>query len=311
MIKHIILPVLAVLFISASALAEGPVTIKGTRISIEPPAGFITTDRFPGAMSEETGSSVMVTELPAPFATVIRGFDSKGFKTQGMTLLSEEPATFGELKGTLYSASQSANGIEFLKWLALFGDESSTFIVTGAFPKIHEDAVSASIKKAVLGARASGAPVDPMAAVTFRITPSGDIKLAKVISNMLLMSKDGVFPARGIDTPLYIAGASITKDFNVPDKKAFAEQRILKTNSLKNVVVKGTTPIEVDGLAGFETVADAADAESGVKASIYQAILFDADGYYLMQGITSEALSAANHPTFKEMTRSFKRIAKQ
>ena len=293
-----------------SAYADAAVAVKGTRVTLEPPAGFAVADRFPGFMSEETGASVMITELPAPFAEASKGFNAAGFKTQGMTLLSEEKSSFGELQGALYSASQAAQGIEFLKWLAIFGDAANTYIVTAAFPKVHAEELSEKLKAAVRSAKVSGAAVDPMDAVTFRVTPAGSMKLAKVVGNMLLFTENGIFPARGIETPLFIAGASITQSMSVPDQRLFAETRLRQVKALKEITPKETNPFEVAGLKGFESKADALDAGTSAKAVLYQVIVYDTDGYFLMQGIAAEASRDLVMPVFKEMARSFTQVKK-
>lgn len=292
-----------------SAYADAAAPVKGTRVTLEPPVGFTVADRFPGYMSEETGASLMVTELPAPFAVASQGFNAAGFKTKGMTLLTEEKLKFGELQGGLYSASQAAQGVEFLKWMAIFGDASTTYIVTAAFPKAHAEELSEKLKAAVRSAKAGGAAADPMDAVTFRVKPAGTMKLAKVIANMLLFTDNGIFPARGVENPLFVAAASITQAMPIPDQRLFAEARLRQVQALKEIKPKETIPFEASGLKGFESTADALDAGTGEKAVLYQAILYDGNGYYLMQGIASDASRDAMVPVFKEMARSFTTVS--
>ncbi len=194
-------------------------------------------------------------------------------ETQGMTLLSEEKTSFGELQGGLYSASQAAQGIEFSKWMAIFGDATNTYIVTAAFPKVHAGELSEKLKAAVHSAKVSGAAVDPLEAVPFRVKPAGSMKLAKVIGNMLLFTNNGVFPARGVENPLFVAAASLTQSIAISHHKQFAEARLLQVQALKEITPKETNPFEVAGLKGFESTADALDAGTGEKAVLYQAIL--------------------------------------
>lgn len=262
--------------VGAAAGLEKPV--KGTHVIVTPPAGFVVADRFPGFMSEETGSSVMVSELPAPFAEVTKDFSAPGFKKQGMTLLSQVKMSYGAHDGLLISASQAARGIDWLKWMGVFGDSKVTYIVTATFPKEAEAELSDLLKKSVMGARVSSINVDPLDALTFRVSPTNDMKMAKVIGNGVLFSKGGIFPAKSIETPIFVVGASASKGLAISDKKVFAEARLLKIATIKDVRVKGTAPITVGGLDGFESTADAVDADGGAKMLIYQVVLFDADG---------------------------------
>ena len=69
--KKLVTYISVFLAIAAVGNAEFVKPIKGTRVIITAPSGFVAFDRFPGYVSEETGSSVMVSELPAPFAEVL------------------------------------------------------------------------------------------------------------------------------------------------------------------------------------------------------------------------------------------------
>lgn len=309
--KRYIVSVVTIMTVSAVAIAEPLKPVKGTHVTIATPQGFVVADRFPGFMSEETGSSVMVSELPAPYGEVTKDFSAQGFKKQGMTLLSQDKASYGTHSGLLLSVSQAARGIEWRKWMAVFGDDKMTYMVTASFPKETEAALSDVLKKAVMSARASNANVDPLDALTFRVSPTNDMKIAKVIGNGILFSKGGLFPARSIETPIFVVGASASKGMEIPDRKLFAEARLQRIATIKDVSVKGTEPIAVDGLNGFESTADAVDATGGAKMLVYQVVLFDADGYYVMQGIATEAEGKVQLPTLKLMARSFRKTTAQ
>jgi hypothetical protein len=291
--------------VAGNAETEKP--IKGTHVIVTAPSGFVATDRFPGYMSEETGSSVMVSELPAPFADVSKDFNAAGFKRKGMTLLTKTDAAYGSHEGVLISVSQSARGVDFLKWMAAFGDEKTTYLVTASFPKEAEDDLSDVLKKTVMGSRASAVPSDPLDALTFRVSPTNDMKVAKVIGNNILLSKGGVFPAKGIETPLMVIGASASRGLSIPDRKAFAEARLQKIATLKDIRPTNTAPITIDGLDGFESVGDAADVDTGTAAVVYQVVLFDANGYYGIQGIASKQQGETQLQTFRQIARTFRR----
>lgn len=309
--KRSIVCAVMILGICAGGHAEPSAPIRGTHVILVAPPGFDAADRFPGYMSEETGASIMASELPAPLAEVTKGFSAEGFKKQGMTLLTKADESFGAHKGFLVSVSQSAGGIDFLKWMAVFGDEKTTYIVTSSFPKVTEAELSDVLKKAVLGARVSTEVIDPLKAVTFRVSPANDMKIAKVFGNNIVLSKNGIFPTKGIETPIMVAGASASKGLEIPDRKAFSERRLKKIDTLKDIRSKSTEPIMIDGLDGFESLADATDTDTGVAATVYQVILFDTDGYYVIQGIASEKEGKTQLSSFREIAKTFKKSKAQ
>jgi hypothetical protein len=305
--KTWIVSIVTCALLSSTTTAEIPKPVRGTRVVLTPPAGFVVADRFPGYMSQETGASIMVLELPAPFAEVAKDFNAEGFKRKGLAFISQDKVTFGGQQGVLILSGQTARGVEFLKWMGIFGDDKGTCLVTASFPKSAEASLLTPLKTAVLGAQASGAPVDPLAGLTFRISPTNDLQLAKVIGNNMLFSKGGVFPVKSQDIPIFIAAASASQGLNIPDKRLFAEARLQKVAKLTNVRVKSTEPISADGLDGFESTADATETTSNANMFVYQVILFDADGYFVMQGIASDEVGRAQLPTMKLMARSFKK----
>jgi hypothetical protein len=309
--KRLIASVVILLVVSVGADAESPRPVKGTHVILTAPKGFVVADRFPGFMSEETGASIMVSELPAPFTEVTKDFNAGGFKKQGMTLLSQTNASYGAHNGVLISAAQSARGVDFLKWLAVFGDDKTTYLVTASFPKEEEKDLSDVLKKSLTSARLSATDADPIDALTFRVSPTNDMKIAKIIGNGILLSKGGLFPAKSIDTPIFVVGASASKGLQIPDKKVFAESRLQKVATLRDVQVKTTEPIAIGGLDGYESTADALDADGGSKMIVYQVVLFDVDGYYAMQGIATEGAGKVQLPTMKLIARSFRKTVVQ
>ena len=206
--------------VAVSAEAQSLVPLKGTRVSVAPPEGFVLAERFAGYMSDETGASIMVTEMQAPFAETIKGFDRNGFRKHGLTLLSRQGAVFGEVKGYIFSVSQEIEGVVILKWMAAFGDERTFYMVTAAFPEDHEAELSEPLKKSVLGARVVATQAQAEAGLTFRISEMYDMKIARVMGNNIIMSKGGVSPAKRMETPILVAGASASKEMVISDRKA-------------------------------------------------------------------------------------------
>eukprot|EP00825_Cyclidium_porcatum_P023260 TRINITY_DN25582_c0_g1_i1.p1 TRINITY_DN25582_c0_g1~~TRINITY_DN25582_c0_g1_i1.p1 ORF type:complete len:116 (+),score=2.45 TRINITY_DN25582_c0_g1_i1:24-350(+) len=98
---------------------------------------------------------------------------------------------------------------------------------------------------------------------------------------------------------------------SIPGRKAFAEARLHKISTLKDVKPTSTAPISVDGLDGFESVCDATEIGTGKAAAVYQVVLFDEDGYYLIQGIASESQDKTQLQSFKEIARTFRKAKAQ
>ena len=245
--RFVIMTILCLL-LAVSAEAQSLVPLKGTRVSVAPPDGFVLAERFPGYMSDETGASIMVTEMQAPFAETIKGFDRNGFRKHGLTLLSRQGAVFGDVKGYIFSVSQEIEGVVILKWMAAFGDERTFYMVTAAFPEDHEAELSEPLKKSVLGARVMATQAQAEAGLTFRISEMHDMKIARVMGNNIIMSKGGVSPAKRMVTPILVAGASASKEMVISDRKAFAQAYLQKIPKMKGFKVRAEKAVTIDGL---------------------------------------------------------------
>ena len=66
-------------------------------------------------------------------------------------------------------------------------------------------------------------------------------------------------------------------------------------------------PITIDGLEGFETIAKGKLRDSGADLRLYQVMLFEDDGFILMQGIVGEQLAAKYESEFMALAHSLER----
>jgi len=274
------------------------------------PDGFDDAENFHGFQQPSTQSSVMVLRIPGPFSEITDAFTAERLKARGMTLVSKANVEIDGNAGVLLGVTQTAYGTEFAKWILAFGNEKETKIVTATFPKAHQDKLSAQLKSVVLSARLDvAAPPTPGADVGFTIAASDKLKLTRGIGKMLVYTKDGVIPTKSPEDPLFIAAPSLSK-VPILDKRRFSVQRLFQTAHTKIRSVTSTNAVTIDGLDGYELVADAEDTDSGTPLVVYQVTLFDDDSYLLIQGLVGAKASAEYLPEFKAMAHSLTRKGK-
>ena len=249
----------------------------------------------------------MAVSLPAPYSQIIIGFTKEQIKTRGWTLLSRDDVEVNGLAGILVHFEQPAGDEVFRKWSFVFGDDQKTTLVTATFPKAHEKELSAKLKSAVLSLQTDrAAPPDPGADVPFTLTATPKLKLSQGINRALAYTKDGVFMIQAPTDPLFIATSSLGEVI-VGDRRKFAEQRVIGTVHTKEIEVKSSDAITIDGLNGFESLAEAKEARTGTPLCLYQVMLFDGESYILMQGHVGTKLRDEFLPEFKAIARSFRR----
>lgn len=282
--------------------------VKGTAVRIVPPPGFVPAPRFPGYMQESTNASIMVTEMPAPFSELTAGFsDPAAMKKQRMTLLDKRAVTVDGHGGLLLNVKQSAYGTMFLKWVLVLGDEKKSVMVVANFPQDYEARLSKNLKTSLSTVRwEKDKPLSPAEGLRFTVQEYGNLKRVPTMSNTLAFSRDGVFPSKSPDDPIFVAAPSLSK-LPIQDKGSFATERVRSSVGIEGTVIEEITEVTIDDLEGYEVLAKGKHAESGNPVVVYQTILFDDPDYYIMQGRTSERNAENCVPSFKKMARTFKR----
>jgi hypothetical protein len=297
---------LLALLVPAQAVAD-PVRVPGTNVSLQPPEGFAPSESFPGFQSAEQQASIMVTQMPAPVAEVLKGMNKEALAARGMTLLSSSAERVGGREAQLLQVAQAAGGAEYLKWMLVTGDPKTTVLVVGTFPKNAGEAVGAAIRKSVLtSSLASGDPGDPFEGLRFRITPTQGLKIASRMSNMLLLTESGSPGPLGPGEPLYIVASSIGPGGG-GDLKAFSEARARQTEQIQDLENVSGREITIGGLAAYELLADAKDVKSGTPIRLYQVIAPDGGGYFIVQAHVGSDRAAEMLPEFRRITESFRK----
>jgi hypothetical protein len=303
-----VLLVLLVILAAGPTVADG-VQIPGTKTSLQPPAGFLLADKFPGFERTELKASIMVTEMPAPAAEVMKAMTEEGLASRGMKLLSSKIQTLDGREALLLHVSQMAMGTEFLKWMLVTGDPKTCLIVTGSFPKGAEAEVGEAIRKSVLTTAWSptgGGVINPFDGLLYRVTPTAKLKLAGRVSNLLMLTESGSTGPLPPGEPMYVVGNSYS-DTRIEDLRAFAEARARKTEQLQGFQNFQGRAFELDGLPAYEILADAKDVKTGAAMRLYQVIASEKDGYFIFQGLVTPAREAEMLPEFRRVTETFRR----
>lgn len=292
---------LALLFLGQIAFGqtEKQIKVSGTKCSLIPPNGFVAATTFSGFQNAETGASIMINELPAPYQTLVDGFTAEALKSRGMILLKKQTIDFNGSKATLINLTQSANGTIYLKQMLVFGDTKGTVLVNGIYPESSKD-IESQIKGALLSTVYNDSQKEnPLEAATFTIDiKDTDFKLIKYMSGSLLYSTDGKIPT---EKPTLIVGNSIAKVASQNQKK-YAEERLKKLPRGEFSVIREIQEVTIDNLKGFEIVADGKTKKNKTEL-VYQVMLFNENGdYYIIVGQTKD--------DFEKYLKSFKKIAK-
>ncbi|MGJ7031531.1 hypothetical protein [Niabella hirudinis] len=279
------------------------IKVSGTKCSIIPPGGFVAAKAFSGFQSSETGASIMINELPAPYQQLVDGFTAEALKIRGMTLISKQTIDLNNSKAALVKVSQPANGSTYLKQILIFGDSKGTVLVNGIYPE-NSKVIEPQIRVALLSTVYNKSQNEkPLKAAPFAIdTKDTDFKLIKYMSGSLLYSTDGKIPT---EKPTLIVGNAIA-NVSIQNQRRYSEERLKKLPGGEQNNIREIKEITVDNLKGYEIVADGKTKDSKAEL-VYQVMLFNESGdYYIIVGQTAEEFDKYLE-SFKKVTKTFRR----
>ena len=294
------------LVLIALAPAHGASPVPGTKVALEPPPGFTPETQFPG-FRHATGASIMVTEIPGPIDKLRAGLTKSGLAGRGMTLLETSDVKVDGRDAQLFRVSQAAQGIDFEKWVVVFGTANDSVFILASYPQSEAEALREPMKQAVLSARWNrDAVIDRFDGLPFRVAETAALKIASRVSNLVMFTEGGVEAPVAAENPLLVVGASIS-EVDLTDLKSFCDARLNQIEQISGVKNRKGRATEVDGLPAYELTADADDVKSGQPIRVYQLVIADGSRYFLAQGFVGAKRADSFLPQFREIGASIRR----
>ncbi|MGH9145925.1 MAG: hypothetical protein ACRD1Q_04400 [Vicinamibacterales bacterium] len=282
------------------------VRIPGTKVSLTPPEGFSLAQQYPGFEGEVEQASIMVTELPGPAADMVQALTKQALATRGLNLIAAQDAVINSRPARLFNIHQKTANGDVLKWMLITGDHTMTIMVVGTFPAGSSPSTGSAIQHSLLTTSWGSAAPSAFEGLPFRVTPTSMLKLARRVSNLLMFTESGTMGSSGSTEALYLVGHSVGQG-HLGDLWSFSEARAKQTTLIKGVGNFMGRMLQVDHLDAYELEADAIDARSGAPMRLYQVIIPDEAGYFIVQGLSRADRARELLPEFRAITASFKR----
>lgn len=288
------------------------VRVRGTRVWLPWPEGFVETVQVPGLSDPRTGSVIVVIELPHPVsaAEFAASRDAGLLKTQGIHLLTWEPLRAGEKEGMLLHVEQSQRGILFDKWMATFRGERGSVMVVASCRKERAPELSPMLRAVVLATHWEPDAEQPDRPPFTLDSPSGFHPAYRVLHG-IVFTEDGQMPAPGDERPVL----HVSPLPPPPGKQETRTPRELSEAWLERQSLPGVTgvtlesegPVIAGGMRGYELVAHGRDSHTGRALVVYQLLLSTPSGFVTVQGTASAAQKESLLPRMQSAARSVRR----
>lgn len=244
---------LIVLFISLNIFAQNNnnyVNIKGTRLSIIPPKGFVDADNFIGLIKDEVTGIQIMDLVGGNYDSNTATYTRATFEKKGITVLE-----FDELQVNGFQAKFShfkgADNNERVN--ITFGDSTFSVMVTAFFPTSSRQELFPEIKKSFLKIKYDkNLLVDPFASSAFKVEKNeSKFKFAKASANMFIFSENGKDKKSYDEEPMVMI-SSLPVDETMTKEKVFEDL----VNGLieQGFVKKDTKNISKKSINGYDTI---------------------------------------------------------
>ncbi len=297
---------LFVLLLAHAAGAAELVEIPGTDVSLPLPEGFAVAPDFPGIGVDADLTSVLVTELPVPYAISKQRFDAASLARGGVTLRRSDPIRVDGHEGLLLHATQTAAGLEFRKWLVVFGDDTDSILLAATTPldqeARHQDALVETLRGAKWHKTA-----ERVSELPFRIGEVPPFEIVSSASNAVVLA-DPSFEAPGVVPSLVTVGVS-QATVQIGSLAGFARHRLTETPSIKEAEITSETDVELDGMPARRIEATAVDLEQDRPVRVLQLLATDGSHYFLVQGIADASRAEIFEPRFDRVGAVFTRTS--
>lgn len=312
MIEKILIPILV--FISLTVWGQRKIenkltnehqNIKGTKVSLIPPKEFTDGLNFLGLQQAESGSSIMILDIPGPYSETAKGITEENMLSKGVEVKKIENLTINQLPAIFVTGTQNAYGNIYTKYILIIGTEKETIMINGVYPE-NLKKVGAEIKKSILTVfYETDKKINPFETLDYTIDVSETkLKFGKSMSNSLMFSVDGQVPTVSNDKTHLIVAKSFSQ-ITTEDKKLFCINR-LKQTPIEVENIEYTNEITIDGISGYEIFAKGKNKKLGETENIYQVILFSDKLYYIFFGTTNDE-SNKSIEEIKKVVKTFKR----
>lgn len=302
--------VLCALLVSPHApVLASPQQAPNSRVVLDLPAGYTPSPLFSGFQNEEQGVSYVILEVPEKsYAEIAKGFAVDELAKRGLTDAEPLKLSRGDTF-TAMRANQISPAGAFAKFFVLFKTEDQAVLVSVSVPQSALE--KGTVQRSDIERALSSASTAPRATAKelYHLPYLGPFREAGTfVGTGKLYTLDGrMEPERKGETRSALVVAPSIDKRPLGDPEALAKALLTSLSGYRDVKIRATTRIMVDGHESVELEAKAIDIGEGREVQLYQALVPALEGgYFRLVGIATAAQAAELVPEFRKIAGSFR-----
>lgn len=298
----------AVTVLALPAQAADPVYPLGSRIGLVPPDGMVASSEFSGFADQGKDAVILLAVLPAEaFSQVEKTMDAEALKKEGITLDKREPIQLGVGKAFLFTGREVAEKTHYRKWLLVAAMNDLTALVNVQAPEssvYSEQVVRAALM--TLALRAIIPDAEQLSLLPFTVGELAGFHVNRVLRGRALMlsdapsddakdsakdsakgtAKDAAKDSAPAGIPAHLLIAAVPGGpTEAEDRGKFARLAFGEIAGLRDVHLTMSEPLRIGRQSGYQTMAEAKDAGTGVDVQVVQWLRFGSGGFLQMVGV--------------------------
>jgi hypothetical protein len=256
---------------------------------------MVASETFDGFADPGKDAAILIAVLPpTAYRQIEKTLDADALKKQGVTLEKREPMQFSFGKGFLLTGRQTADKAHYRKWLLVASAGDFTALVTVQVPEQEKAYPDRAVREALasLSLRTQVPEAEELSLLPFTVGDLAGLHIDGVLRGRVLMlsdrpsTADSGKPAAEPGNEARLLIAAVPGGPQEPDDRAnFARQSFSEIGGLRDIQITVSEPLRISGQSGYQTMADAKDARSGVDVRVVQWLRFGGGGYQQMVGI--------------------------
>ena len=283
---------LLVLMPPKGAAAADVIFPAGSRLGLVPPPGMVPSRTFQGFEEPGTKAAILLTTLPADaYEQLAKSMVPETMKKEGIEVERREAFELPAGRGFVLTGRQTIEKERYRKWLLIASADDLTALVNVQVPEQATNYSAEAVRAAfaTLAVRAQIPEAEQLTLIPFRIGELAGFHVEDVLPGRAIVLVDP--PSQTAD------GASATAKARMfisalpggpgeaADRDNFARVAFGQIVGIKDVRLQDAGPLRIANQPGYQTLAKAKDAGTGIDVMVVQWLRFGSGGFLRMIGI--------------------------